>query len=171
MNEQSLRTGDSVHEVIRRYSDMVYRLAYARTGSKPDAEDVYQDVFFKLFRTGPEFESEEHLKAWLIRTTTHTSINLLKSAWRRYMRPETEITQARPAASSENNSHGALDEALRQLPEKYRVVLYLHYYEDYSTEEIADILGCKPSTIRSQLKRGREKLKFLIEESEVDKSL
>ena len=51
MNEQSLRTGDSVHEVIRRYSDMVYRLAYARTGSKPDAEDVYQDVFFKLFRT------------------------------------------------------------------------------------------------------------------------
>ena len=73
--EQSQRTGDFVHDCITRYKDTVYRLAFARTGSKPDADDVFQDVFMKLFTSNVSFESEEHLKAWLIRTTIHTSIN------------------------------------------------------------------------------------------------
>ena len=81
MMERSQRTGDAVQEIMNTYSGMVYRLAYARTGNKPDADDVYQDVFFKLFRSNPQLDSEEHLKAWLIRTTTHTSVNLLRSAW------------------------------------------------------------------------------------------
>ena len=87
MFEPSQRTGDQVHQIIAEFSAMVYRLAYARTGNRADAEDVYQDVFFRLFRSQPEFASYQHIRAWLIRTTIHTSVNLLRSAWRRHFRP------------------------------------------------------------------------------------
>jgi len=163
--EQSQRTGEFVHDCITRYKDTVYRLAFARTGSKQDADDIFQDVFMKLFTSNPSFESEEHLKAWLIRTTIHTSINLLKSAWRRYTCHES----AREASASKCASdirHDDLRNALGKLPEKYRVAIYLHYYENYSTDEIAAFMNIKPGTVRSLLSRGRDRLKLMIEESE-----
>lgn len=96
MNEPSQRAGDTVHEVVQRYSHMVYRLAFARTGNRADADDVYQEVFLKLFASDPDFESEEHRKAWLIRTTIHVSVNLLKSAWRRRVLPAEELFGQHP---------------------------------------------------------------------------
>jgi len=163
MFEPSQRTGDMVHEIISEYSAMVYRLAYARTGNRADAEDVYQEVFFRLFRCEPVLKSSEHLKAWLIRTTIHTSVNLLRSAWRRYFRPMPENYDA-PAPDADNNRFDALVAALRRLPESQRVAIHLYYYEGFSNEEIAEILVEKPATIRSRLKRGREKLKSLLTE-------
>ncbi len=167
MSEWSLRTGDPVHETIRKYSDMVYRLAFARTQNRFDAEDIYQDVFMKLFLQKRHFESEEHKKAWLIKTTVNMSINLLKSAWRRYTVCENENLPVRQNAD-QNPGRERLIAALKKLPEKYRVVLYLHYYEDLSTDKIAEITGASPTAVRSQLMRGRKKLKCMIEDKEVD---
>lgn len=163
MFEPTQRAGDQVHEIIQEYSAMVYRLAYARMGNRADAEDVYQDVFFRLFRTQPEFENCRHIKAWLIRTTIHTSVNLLRSAWRRYFSPMPENYDV-PAPQIDNQRFEALASALKRLPEKQRVAIHLYYYEELSTDEIAEILGEKGSTIRSHLKRGREKLKSLLTE-------
>lgn len=166
MTNESQCAGDSVQEIIIRYSDMVYRLAYARTGSSADADDVYQEVFLRYFRTRPQIGSEEHLKAWLIRTTIHTSLNLLRSAWRRYAQAMPEHFDAAATHSPTDARSEALHHALRRLPEKQRIVIHLYYYEEYSTEEIADLIGQKPSTVRSHLKRGREKIKLLMRETE-----
>lgn len=167
MSEWSLRTGDPVHETIRKYSDMVYRLAFARTQNRFDAEDIYQDVFMKLFSQERNFESEEHKKAWLIKTTVNMSVNLLKSAWRRYTVCESENLPVRKSAEN-NPQREKLITALKSLSEKYRVVLYLHYYEGLSTEKIAEITGASPTAVRSQLMRGRQKIKRMIEDKEVD---
>lgn len=167
MMERSQRTGDAVQEIMNTYSGMVYRLAYARTGNKPDADDVYQDVFFKLFRSNPQLDSEERLKAWLIRTTTHTSVNLLRSAWRRYFQPMPENYDAPDMSFANDDRLSDLRNALIRLPEKQRIVIHLYYYEQLSTKEIAKILGEKSSTVRSHMKRGRERLKSLLTETEV----
>ena len=167
MMERSQRTGDTVQEIISKYSDMVYRLAYARCGNKADADDVYQDVFFRFFRTNPRLESEEHLKAWLIRATIHTSVNLLKSAWRRYVRQLPENYDAPDTPLSDDKRLYKLRSALRRLPEKQRIVIHLYYYEQLSTEEIANLTGDKSSTVRSHMKRGRDRLKSLLTETEV----
>ena len=123
-------------ETVRRYSDMVYRLAFARTGNTADAEDVYQEVFLRYLRSDPQFTSEEHRKAWLLRVTLEA-----------------------PSPEGE-----ALWEELRRLPDKYRTVLHLYYYEDMTTEEIARLLDRSPATVRSQLMRGRDRLRVLLEE-------
>lgn len=167
MSEWSQRTGDPVHETIQKYSDMVYRLAFCKTQNRFDAEDIYQDVFMKLFSEQRHFESEEHKKAWLIKTTVNMSINLIKSAWRRYTAGEQETLPAAEHAHA-NPQREKLMAALKSLSEKYRVVLYLHYYEDLSTDKIAEITGASPTAVRSQLMRGRKKLKRMIEEMEVD---
>lgn len=167
MMERSQRTGDTVQEIISKYSGMVYRLAYARCGNKADADDVYQDVFFRFFRTDPRLESEEHLKAWLIRATIHTSVNLLKSAWRRYFQQMPENYDAPDKPLPDDERLYKLRSALKRLPEKQRVVIHLYYYEQLSTEEIANLTGEKSATVRSHMKRGRDRLKSLLTETEV----
>lgn len=144
---------------IRRHADMVYRLAYSYVRNHADAEDVFQEVFLRLVRKNPAFESEEHCKAWLLRVTANCAKNHLHSAWKRHTQPlEEQIPADVPAEEI------YLDEALRQLKPVYRAVIHLHYFEGYKTEEIAEILGSRPSTIRSQLKRAREQLAVLLKE-------
>ena len=135
-------------ETVRRYSDMVYRLAFARTGNTADAEDVYQEVFLRYLRSDPQFTSEEHRKAWLLRVTINCAKKLHAAPWRRRTEPLSET----------------LWEELRRLPDKYRTVLHLYYYEDMTTEEIARLLDRSPATVRSQLMRGRDRLRVLLEE-------
>jgi len=161
MNEGSQRTGDSVHEVISAYAGMVYRLAYARTGNRADAEDVFQEVFLKYCAAGKEFASEEHRKAWLIRATVNASADVFRSAWRRLVRTAAEVPET-PAAPEKSARSEALMEALRRLPGRDRAVIFLYYYEEMRTEEIAEALGMKPSTVRSRLARARCKLKRLL---------
>lgn len=167
MIDRSLRTGDLIHDTIQKYSDMVYRLAFARTQNRFDAEDIYQDVFMKLFSEERSFESEEHKKAWLIKTTINMSVNLIKSAWRRYTVCENENLSAKRGADTNPHREKLLN-ALKSLSEKYRVVLYLYYYEELSADKIAEVTGASPTAVRSQLMRGRQKLRRMIEDKEVD---
>lgn len=164
MNEESRRTGDSVHEVISAYAGMVYRLAYARMGNRADAEDVFQEVFLKYFAARTDFASEEHRKAWLIRATINASADVFRSAWRRLVRPAAEIPET-PAETPERSARcEALEGALRHLPGRDRAIIHLYYYEEMRTEEIAEALGMKPSSVRSRLARGRGKLRRLLTE-------
>lgn len=149
---------DSPEAVIRRYSDMVYRLAFARTGNRSDAEDLYQEVFLRYLTKAPAFTSEDHRKAWLLRVAVNCANRFHAAPWRKRTEPLSEALSV-PAPEGED-----LWEELRRLPEKDRTVLHLYYYEDMTTEEIAKLLDRNPATVRSQLLRARAKLKKLLVE-------
>lgn len=149
---------DSPEAVIRRYSDMVYRLAFARTGNRSDAEDLYQEVFLRYLTRAPAFTSEEHRKAWLLRVAVNCANRFHTAPWRKRTEPLSEALSV-PAPEGED-----LWEELRRLPEKDCTVLHLYYYEDMTTEEIAKLLDRNPATVRSQLLRARAKLKKLLVE-------
>lgn len=142
-----------LRQVMERYGDMVYRLALAQTHSSHDADDVFQEVFLRYLRAAPVFREEEHRKAWLLRVTVNCCKKLHGSFWRRHT---VALSEALPA---QNPEEGELLGLLEGLPQKYRAVLHLYYYEGYATEEIAAILGRSPGTVRSQLSRGRALLR------------
>ena len=146
-----------LEEMINKYSDMVYRLAMARTGKKENSEDVFQEVFLRLSKKMPKFENEEHEKAWLIRVTINCSKNLLNSAFLRHKSDtEEELT-------FQTEDRHDVYYAVLELPLKYRTIIYLYYYEGYNINEISHILKIKENTIKSQLVRAREKLKTKLE--------
>lgn len=151
-----------ISEIIEKYSPMVLRLAYARTRSMADAEDLCQEVMLRLFRLNPHFESEEHRKAWLIRTTLYLSGNLFRSAWRRVI----TLCESPRAAPESKPPESVLSAALERLPPRYRTVVHLFYYEDMSTNEIAEMLNAKPATIRTQLTRARRMLQHELSDQE-----
>ena len=143
--------------IIRQYSDMVFRMAYAHVRNQSDAEDVMQEVFLRYLRKLPRFESEEHCKRWFLRVTVNCAKSINNTAWSRYVVPlEQEVF------AEEEESR--LAEALMQLPAKYRDIIRLYYYEGYKTGENAEILHRNPATIRSQLARAREKLAAVLKE-------
>lgn len=137
---------------------MVYRMAYAIVRSRHDADDVFQEVFLRFHRSAPGFESEEHRKAWLLRVTVNCARTLAASPWRRRTVPLEDVYTYQDPAES------AVDEAMARLTPKYRTVVHLYYYEGYRTEEIAAILGRKPSTVRARLTRARQKMAALLKE-------
>lgn len=145
-------------DAVSRYGPMVYRMAYAQTRSRHDADDIFQEVFLRYHRAAPAFETAEHEKAWLLKVTANCAKSLRASPWRRRTVPLEDVYAYTAPAES------AVDGALAQLPGKYRAVVHLYYYEGYQTEEIAQILGRSPSTVRAQLTRARQKLKELLKE-------
>lgn len=147
-------------QVVETYADMVYRLAFARTGNRSDAEDIFQEVFLRYIRKKPAFSSEEHCRAWLIRVTVNCSKSLWKSAWRRKTQPLCDEIVFKEPEERE------LFCELQRLPERDRTVLHLFYYEELSIEQISHLLTTKPATIRTQLTRARRKLKVLLEEEQ-----
>ena len=144
------------------YLDMVYRLCLSCLGQKADAEDACQNVMERLYRASPTFESEEHTRRWLCRVAVNESRRLRTSPWRRRT---VGLDEAVLHQVEELEDRGVL-EAVWKLPEKYRVPLYLYYFEGYGTEEIGAILGRPPSTVQTQLARAREKLRQMWKEEE-----
>lgn len=152
MKKKPPYTAENTEEVIRYYAAMVYRLAYAQTRIRSDADDIFQEVFLRYVRKEPAFESEEHRKAWLVRVTLNCAKKHWTSAWRRNTVPlEENISFAAP-------EENGLDEALKKLNSTYRTVIHLFYYEGYSTKEIGSLLKEKESTVRTQLTRARRQL-------------
>lgn len=150
----------SYNEIADKYIDTVYRLALSRTKSREHAEDISQDVFVKLMQNKKKFESEEHLKAWLLRVTINLTKDLFSSHW---YRTTDELDENITYEATESN--GVYD-AVMALPQKYRTVIHLHYFEGYRVEEIALITNSTAGTVKSQLHRGREMLKNIMEEGE-----
>ena len=148
--------------LTRRYIDTVFRVALNYLRSPADAEDVTQTVFEKLLREKKVFENEEHIRAWLIRVAVNECKKLLRSPWRKVEPLEDYLT----AVAFDNPAHSDLYRAVMELPKKYRMAIYLHYYEGYSTQEIASLLRIQKNTVCSHLKRGRELLKLQLQEAD-----
>lgn len=150
--------------LAREYAPAVYRLAYARTGSRADAEDVMQEVFLRVVKTRPVFDSWAHAKAWLLRVASNCANDLFRLPWRRREEPLEENMTAPEAPEP-----GGVTEAVLALPARYRIPVHLYYYEGYSVAEIARLMGKSQGTVKSRLFRARELLRDkLKEEDEVE---
>lgn len=187
---------DEIEKILHQYGDMVYRMAYIQVKNSDVADDIYQEVWIKLIRQKYHIEPEEHLKAWLLRTTINCCKDYWKSAWMQKI----SWKESKQEFSEENQDCGELWETLefcsggsgkcretwelyrevgekqvggyvtecvRKLPEKYRTVIHLYYYEGYDQKEIASLLGTNENTIASRMVRGRERLKKIMKEDEV----
>lgn len=148
-----------VEHIIDCHLDMMIRIAFQNTKSMHDAEDVVQEVLVKLCALKPSFQSEEHLKAWLIRAVINKCHDMHKSAWRRCVELTDDIYELT------NEESFMLGEVLK-LPVKYRNVVYLYYYEGYSIKEISKLLDMNQNTLSSILQRARKQLKKSIMEGE-----
>lgn len=146
--------------LVETYSDLILRLSYTYLKSTEDAKDICQTVFLRLLEKPRKFESPEHERAWIIRAAVNLCKDQLKSHWRRTT-VDLEAARAVPAPEAEE---GSLLAAVNLLPPKYRTVIYLYYYEGYSANEIAQLLGEKPATVATQLSWGREKLRTHLEQ-------
>lgn len=153
--EETKRTDVSSERIIKKYIDMVYRLALSQTKSKPDADDIVQTVFLKYLQSGKTFESDEHIKAWLLRVTINCVKKHFTASWFKKTVPLSEL----PELSFETPEQSEAYEAVLSLPAKYRAVIHLFYYEDMSIKEIARATGSNEGTIKSQLSRARDMLR------------
>ena len=151
---EKLFAGLTYNQTVQKYSHTVAGVCVMRLQNYADAEDCYQNVFMKLFAQSPQFSNEDHLKAWLIRVAINECKLLLRD--NRRMIPLDSL-KGRAIQFSEDS--GDMSWALLKTPQKYRVVLYLYYCEQYKVREIADILKISESAVKARLTRGREKLK------------
>ena len=147
---------------VEIYQDMVYRTALHFFSSSPDAEDAVQEVFLRLYTYEKPFEAPEHLRRWLLRVTVNVCKDVLKSPWRR-RRVSLDALPEQPVFDTEEQ--GELYQAVMELPEKYRIVLYLFYYEELSSKEIAEMLSVRQTAVTTRLSRGRERLKKRLKEA------
>lgn len=155
--QNSMRFDPKIEHVIDKYYDMVYKLAYARTRDRHDAEDVLQEVFLRYIRRKPEFNGDEHEKAWFLRVTINCSKNLFAT----FSKHRTvSLVENTVGATDEER---CLEEFLSKLPQKYLTVIHLFYYEDLKILEISRLLNIKESTVKIQLTRARRLLKGYIE--------
>ncbi len=146
-----------IEQLIVEYGDMVYRLAISRVKNKEEAEDIFQEVFMKIYEKMPEFVSKENEKYWIIRVTINLSKNVLTTAWRRKVTAlENDIV------FNEQEVSDVFFEVLR-LPLKYRTIIQLFYYENLTIDEISEIMKINSNTVKTRLRRAREKLKIRLE--------
>jgi RNA polymerase sigma-70 factor (ECF subfamily) len=143
-------------ESIAKYRSTVFGVAIGYVKNSHDADDIAQNVFLKLYKKQDGFVSEEARKAWLIRVTINESKDLLKSAWRN------NTCCLDESLIAHTNDDLGLYDYLKRLKSKYRAVIFLHYYEGYTAKDIAEILKIPQSTVLTQMKRAREKLKEII---------
>lgn len=144
-------------QYVNAFQPSVFRVAYSYVKNLSDAEDITQEVFLKLYNCRESFEEDKNVKAWLIRVTSNAAKNHLSSVWvkRKTQLPDNIILK-------EEKDYELL-EALNRLNRNYRVAIYLHYYEGYSVSEISGMLGISESNVKARLKRGRDKLKSILE--------
>lgn len=152
------------------YKDRLFAIAFHYCKNKADAEDILQTVLLKYYRSDKAFATEEYLRNWLIRVTINESKRLLLSPWRRHFVPMEEL-EAYAAETIPIPEENALFLAVLALPQKYRIVVHLYYYEEYSVREIADLLAIRETTVQTRLMRARAKLKDLIKEAWEDEGI
>ena len=144
--------------LVEAHGQAVYRLAYARTGSREDAEDITQETFLRLVRAAPVFRDEAHCRAWLLHVAMNCTRSLFRRPWRRRDLPLEEAANA----AAPDGERGDVLEAVLALPEQYRAPVHLFYYEDLTVEQIAQTLKIPQGTVKSRLSRAREKLRTML---------
>lgn len=147
-------------ELVTRYSNMLFKICLVILENEQDAQDAVQETFYRFLKKKPEFFSEEHEKAWLIRVAVNVSKDM-----RRFQLRHPKISIEELSDYYESKEDGEILEELLELPYKLKVVIYLYYVEGYRVKEIASILHISPETVRKRMQRGREQLKLLWERS------
>lgn len=161
-------TDEAFRQAAQTYGDTIYRVAYHAVKNQADAEDIMQTVLLRLLECRKEFESEAHLKHWLLRVSVNESRKLLRSSWRRTSVP---LEQWHEQATPEDHQRADLMRAVMGLETKYRLTIYLYYYEGCSVAEVAAALRANPSTVQTWLLRARARLrKELSNEEEGEES-
>lgn len=155
-------TENELKRVIGLFGRNVFNTAYCYMKSYADAEDIRQEAFIKLYTCKKSFESDEHIKAWLLRVTANLCKNMLKSYWYRMTVP---LDKANDVEAEKQGEDGFVSYLFRLKP-KYRIALYMHYYEGFTVKEIAMILSEKEPTVLSRLSRGRKQLKDILSEED-----
>ncbi|MBO4846481.1 MAG: sigma-70 family RNA polymerase sigma factor [Lachnospiraceae bacterium] len=151
----------STQELVDRYRNNLYAVAFNVCKNAQDAEDVVQDTFIQYYSTRKQFETEQHVRAWLIRVAINKAKNVNNSFWRKNKVPLEEYMET---LAFETKESAELFETVMRLPEKYRIAIHLFYYEDYTTNEIAKILKISVSNVKVRLSRGRSLLKETLKE-------
>ncbi len=158
----------NVDQVVRQFADMVYRLAVANTNVTQDAEDVFQEVFVKLVRYKERIENEEHLKAWLIRVTINEARRIEGSGWKKNVSLDGDDETEETVSTEPDNEPGPEEayiaderresvlEKVRELPQKYREVIHLFYFEEMKISEISTLLEINEATVKTRLRRAKE---------------
>lgn len=162
---KQLCTQEEADEIVEKYADLVYKFALSQTRRKDLADDVFQEVFLRFVRRQPDFQNEEHAKAWFLTVTRNCCKNQFSSIFVRNTTPLLEDI------AMQTKSESSMYFYVMQLPKKYRTVIHLFYYEGYSTLQIAAVLHKKDATIRTQLKRARTLLKEKIKGCDIDEIL
>lgn len=154
MENTLARPVDDIEKLIQTYGNMLFRLCLMLLGNASDAEDVIQETMIKYLQKAPNFKSAEHEKAWLIKVLTNQCKDVLRFRSKHQM---VDIEKVKEFIKDESD-HAIID-ALMTLPEKYKIVLMLHYVEGYSTKEIAKMIGKTSSAVKMRLQKGRILLK------------
>ncbi len=154
-------TAEELERYMRLYYRNVYSAALCYCKNPSDADDITQDVFFKLYTYSGTFTGDEHVKAWLLRCAVNRSINLIHSHWYRFSGPLDEANESISETAADEG--GELLALIMKLERKNRTALYLYYYEHYTISEISRITGASETAVRSRLARGRKQLRKLIE--------
>ena len=162
MYDKNETSSTSITQAYEQYFDMVYRVSYSYLKNTTDAEDATADVFVKLLRRNKEFQSVEHEKAWLIRATINVAKDYLKHWWRN----RANIDDYESLHSDDPYHIDETLESVMELPTRYKDVIYLYYYEGYTTKEIASILKKPHSTVRNHLREARNLLKGVLNEEQ-----
>lgn len=151
---------DKMADIYDRNKNAVFRMAFSYCKNKADAEDIMQDVFIKLFTGGAEFESEDKERSWLLKVTVNKCRDMFRSLRYRYSLTSIPLDEA--CLTYETPEESEVYHTVMSLPTKYRIVIHLYYYEDYSVKEISSITGTKESAVQTQLYRARKKLKDIL---------
>lgn len=151
----------AMQELFEKYQDNLYIIAFNVCKNAEDAKDVVQDTFIQYYSLKKEFESEQHIRAWLIRVAINKAKNVNHTFWRRNKVPLEDYMETLVFQTPESEE---LFETVMNLPEKYRIVIHLFYYEDYSVREIAGILKLSESNVKVRLSRGRMLLREQLQE-------
>ena len=142
--------------------DSVYRVAVNGCRNYTDAEDIVQNTFLKLWQKRDGFESDDHARRWLLRVAVNECNSLWRSPWKRKTSSLEELAQEPVFTTPEKSS---LYDAVKELPQKNRLIVYLYYFEDYSVKEVAQMMGLSESAVQNRLFRAREKLKEILKEA------
>ena len=161
MGTEKISAADRAAVLMDKYGNMILRVAYSYLHNMEDAEDILQDTLIQFLRNDPTFANDSHEKAWLITVASNLSKNKILYLKRR----QTDELSEELVSEAGKEDLAYVWEAVKQLPEKYREVVHLFYQEGYATKEIAEILGRNESTVRSDLKRGRDKLRAILKEA------
>ncbi len=155
-----MKTEQDLNNTIEQYADTIKRICMTYLKNTDDTDDIFQNVFFKYYKSSVSFESEEHKKAWLIRITINECKDMLKN----FFRKTTSSLEAAYQIPSNTplDEHASIRACVFSLPEKYRIVIFLYYFEGYSAVEISKILSKNVNSIYTLLSRGKAQLKLKL---------